>query len=92
MCLKRNLSVGRIQHSITRADASQANHPAALANVTPGFALTGGGAEVHTTGNGSLLFRLEPSTDNNPTFDAASADHKLPDPTTLTAYALGIRL
>lgn len=92
MCLKRDLPVGQIQHMITRADSSQADHPAAIVNIAPGFALVGGGAEVHTTGNGNLLIKLEPSTDNNPTFEAASADHKVPDPTTLTVYGLGIRL
>jgi hypothetical protein len=92
MCLRRNLPVGQVRVSIQRSDSGQAPHPAAIANVAAGFALTGGGAEVHTNGPGNLLWNLEPSTSNNPTFAAASKDHVDPSPATITAYAIGIRL
>ena len=88
----RNLPVGTVIVDIERSDSAQAPHPAADATLAPGFALTGGGAEVHFNGDGSLLWKLEPSTSQNPTFSAASKDHVHPDPSTLTAFALGIRL
>lgn len=92
ICLKRNLPVGLVIQDIQRTDSGQAPHPAAVATVAPGFALTGGGAEVHFNGNGNLLWKLEPSTSQDPTFSAASKDHEFDDPSTITAYALGIRI
>jgi hypothetical protein len=92
MCIRRNLPVGRVVVSIERADSGQAPHPAAIVNAANGFALTGGGAEVHTAGPGNLLWKLEPSTNNNPTFAVASKDHVDSSPATITAYAMGIRL
>jgi hypothetical protein len=91
--LRRNLPVGNVIQDMERADSSQAPHPAQTATIAGGFALTGGGAEVHVNGGaGNLLWKLEPSTDQNPSFAAASKDHEISDPTTLTVYALGIRL
>jgi len=90
--LRRNLPVGLVIQDIERSDSGQAPHPAAVATVAPGFALTGGGAEVHWNGAGNLLWKLEPATSLDPTFSAASKDHIDPDPSTITAYALGIRI
>lgn len=90
--LRRDLPVGRVSSVIVHADSGQAQHPAAVATLPPGYALTGGGAEVHYRGAGNLLWRLEPSTTWTPAFTAASKDHHIADPATLTAYALGIRL
>jgi hypothetical protein len=92
MCLRRNLPVGRVAASIERADSGQAAHPAVIANVANGFALTGGGAEVQTNGPGSLLWMLEPTTGNNSAFAAASKDHLDYSPATLSVYSIGIRL
>jgi len=92
ICLRRDLPVGNVVTRIDRADSGQANHPAAVASLDPGFALTGGGAEVHWQGAGNLLWKLEPSTSISPSFSAASKDHVDPDPSTLTVYALGIRI
>jgi hypothetical protein len=90
--LRRFLPVGTVIVDIERSDSAQEPHPAADATLASGFALTGGGAEVHFNGAGSLLWKLEPSTSQNPTFSAASKDHVDPDPSTITAFALGIRL
>jgi hypothetical protein len=90
--LRRNLPVGRLSSTIVRAQSSQVPHPAAVATLPPGYALTGGGAEVHYHGAGNLLWKLEPSVTWVPSFSAASKDHGTPDPATLTAYALGIKL
>ncbi|NUS85706.1 MAG: hypothetical protein HOY75_23995 [Streptomyces sp.] len=92
IALKRNLPVGRVLTSISRSDSTQTAHPAAVASVAPGYALTGGGAEVHYHGAGSLLWKLEPATTQTPSFSAASKDHLASDPSSLTAYSLGIRI
>lgn len=90
--LRRDLPVGRVIPVITSAESSQAPHPAAVATLTPGYALTGGGADVHYTGAGNLLWKLRPDTEPSATFSAASKDHDISDPAHLTAYATGIRI
>ncbi|NEW69517.1 hypothetical protein [Streptomyces rhizosphaericus] len=90
--LRRFLPVGLVSNSFTRADSGQSPHPAAVASVEPGFALTGGGAEVHYRGSGNLLWKLEPATTQTPSYSAAAKDHHVSDPSTITAYAVGIRL
>jgi len=92
MCLRRDLPVGRIVVSAQRSDSGQAQHPATITNVAQGFALTGGGVEVHTDGPGNLVWKLEPSTNNSPSFACASKDHVDFSPATLTGHAIGIRL
>jgi hypothetical protein len=39
-----------------------------------------------------MLWKLEPSTDQTPSFGASSKDHHTPDPASITAYSVGIRL
>jgi hypothetical protein len=90
--IRRDLPVGQVIGAISMAGSSQAPHPAAVATVEEGFALTGGGAEVHFNGAGNLLWKLEPATSRDPSFSAASKDHVDSDPSTITAYALGIRI
>ncbi|WP_370269760.1 hypothetical protein [Streptomyces sp. V4I8] len=90
--LRRQLPVGRLSSTIVRAESGQVPHPTAVATLPPGYALTGGGAEVHYRGAGNLLWKLESSVTPAPSFSAASKDHGITDPATLTAYALGVRL
>ncbi|MBF6300539.1 hypothetical protein IU459_23765 [Nocardia amamiensis] len=90
--LRRNLPAGQAISAITRADSGQAPHPRAVASVAPGFALTGGGGEVHFNGPGNLLWNLQPSTSQDPSFTAASKDHVHPNPSTITAFAVGVRI
>ncbi|MET8010263.1 hypothetical protein ABZU86_08245 [Streptomyces sp. NPDC005271] len=92
IALRRFLRVGVVSNSFTRADSGQSPHPAAVASVTPGYALTGGGADVHYRGSGNLLWKLEPTTTQTPSFGAASKDHHVSDPATITAYSVGIRV
>jgi hypothetical protein len=92
IALKRNLPVGSVLTSISRSDSTQTPHPAAVASVAPGYALTGGGAEVHYHNAGNLLWKLEPATTQTPSFSAAAKDHLASDPSSLTAYSLGIRI
>ncbi|MGA4843906.1 hypothetical protein [Streptomyces sp. G45] len=90
--LRRNLPVGRVLNTIARSDSGQVAHPSAVATLPPGYALTGGGAEVRYRGDGVLLWRLEPSVSASPSFSASAKDHGVSDTATLTAYALGIRI
>ncbi|WFB09351.1 hypothetical protein LRS74_21625 [Streptomyces sp. LX-29] len=92
IALRRHLPVGRVDVAITRADSGQTAHPAAVAAVAPGYALTGGGGDVHWRGDGNLLWRLEPATSRTPSFSAAAKDHLRSDPASITAYALGVRI
>ncbi|MDC3959795.1 hypothetical protein [Polyangium jinanense] len=85
--------VGRVRVEIASATSGTAPHPSSAANISPGFALTGGGALVHWSGAGNLLWRLKPITQGNQHgFEAASKDHNVPSPATITTYALGIRI
>jgi hypothetical protein len=88
--IKRFLPSGRIRGTNSSNTSSIAPHPEAVATLEPGFALVGGGAEVHYH-IGNLLWKLEPSLSPE-SFIAASKDHMDPDPSSITAYALGILL
>ncbi|MEW6367208.1 MAG: hypothetical protein AB1714_21465 [Acidobacteriota bacterium] len=91
--IKENLPVGQIERSIQSKDSAHAQHPSATADVLPGFALTGGGAEVHWSGAGNLLWKLQPTTQTtNQDFSAGSKDHQEVSPATLTVYSVGIRV
>ena len=94
IAIKQQLSLGQISTSIQQANSAGVEHPAAVANLAPGFALCGGGAEVRYNGDGVLLWKLEPTTNNNlQSFTAASKDHVYPDTTgSITTYAIGIQL
>jgi len=64
-------------------------HPTVKVDVPEAYLMTGGGAQAHWSGAGSLLTASFPS--GNSTWQASSKDHHLPDPCSLTAYAIGIR-
>lgn len=91
--LRGDLPVGRVEVAIERQTSSTSQHPSSVADVTPGFALTGGGAEAHWQTSGSLLWKLEPMTQtSNQEFRAGAKDHITAEPATITAYALGIKI
>lgn len=89
--LKRQLPVGYVLSDQRPGAANSSQHPQATANVKDGFALTGGGAEVHWQGWGNMLYKLEPHVDGSQGFRAAAKDHIKPSTATLTAWAVGIR-
>jgi hypothetical protein len=73
-------------------------HPVSTAKVPTGYALCGGGAVAHFNywNDGSYLWALEPVTERTTdpakqTFTGKSKDHHRNDPSTITAYALGIK-
>lgn len=91
--LREQLPVGRVQVAIGKRESAVSSHPSSAADVENGFALTGGGAEAHWHKYGSLLWRLDPATTtSNQEFSAASKDHDYVEPTTITAYSMGIRI
>lgn len=93
--IKRNLPVGQIERYIAPSVTSQqANHPVASARIQPGFVMTGGGGWVQYNGAGNMLWKLAPSIDNSgyQSFTAHAKDHLAADPSTVTAYAIGIKL
>ena len=91
--IKETLPVGRVERSIQTKDSGHAQHPRATADVLPGFVLTGGGAEVHWTGSGNLLWQLRPTAETtNQDFTAGSKDHRRVSFATLTTYSIGIKL
>lgn len=79
----RERGVGGVRRGLPGLDAT--------ATVEPGYALTGGGGDVHWSGAGNLLWRLEPSA-WGPGFTAASKDHLWSSPASITAYAMGMRI
>lgn len=91
--LSRRLPVGEVIVDISTGGSQVSNHPAALADVSAGFALVGGGADVHWKGEGNMLWRLEPivsTTDQG--FAASGKDHTLASPSSLTVYSIGIQI
>jgi hypothetical protein len=90
--LLRTLPVGTVTAAVASAFGSQAAHPTATAVVPAGYALTGGGADVHWQGAGNLLWKLEPTRTSTPYFVGGAKDHINSDPATIDVYALGIRL
>lgn len=87
--IQQQLLVGAVFLDVEHTDSAVVAHPRSTASLPSGFVLTGGGAEVHWTGAGNLLWNLEPSVGS---FTAASKDHDIPDPSYITTYALGIHL
>ncbi len=93
--LRRNLRVGTVTLHVDLSQSGVASHPTSTAPLQQGFALTGGGAEVHWTGAGNLLWQLEPvALEHQETqqFIASSKDHDVSDPAAITTYALGIQI
>jgi hypothetical protein len=75
-------------------------HPVSVANVIPGYALCGGGAEVHYN-VGNYLWSLEPTLTvhkiTDPLVDQsftgkAKDDVEMRDPSIITTYAIGIKM
>ena len=54
-----------------------------------GYTLTGGGAFVDYTGAGNLLTASFPSSDTS--WEVRSKDHDVSDPSTITAFAIGMK-
>lgn len=89
LAIQQSLPVGTVSQVVQSTDSAIVAHPRSTAVLPDGFVLTGGGAEVHWTGAGNLLWELEPNVAG---FTAASKDHDVSDPSSITTYALGIQL
>jgi hypothetical protein len=90
-----NTSNWRVATVYSSQTSSLDNHPWSIAifpNSMNGFAICGGGAEVHYT-NGNYLWSLEPTLDPIITkFTGRSKDHINADVSRITSYLMGIRL
>jgi len=75
--------------------SEKANHPTAEVDLPAGWVLSGGGALVNYSGDGSLLTASYPklaADGMTPVgWVAASKDHQTGDPATVTAYAVGLK-
>ena len=87
--IRRHLPVGTVETHIQRVDSGWAPHPLSFANVQPGFTMTGGGAEAHWEGAGSLLWKLRPTQYG---FEGGSKDHDISDPCVLSVYSIAMRI
>jgi hypothetical protein len=74
---------------VQSAPSSPAPHPSAFAAIPPGYLLTGGGAYVDWKGAGNLLTASFPSSET--TWEVRSKDHDISSPSTITAYAIGLK-
>lgn len=89
-------AVDVVQH-IDSATSGRAAHPAMEVTLDRNFLLTGVGAEVHWSGWGNMLTRIQPIVDDQPRpvvqkVSASAKDHNEDDPSTITVYAIGTRL
>ena len=73
--------------TFTNTSSARVPHPTARACVSEGYKLVGGGGQVNYGGSGSLLTESYPE---GRCWIASSKDHLRPDPSTVTAYAIGL--
>lgn len=92
--IKKILPVGQVIGDIQDEVSGHTQHPQSTANVPPGFALTGAGAEINYKGGpGSLLWKLTPTTQTtHQDVTGGAKDHVYPCLATITTYALSIRI
>lgn len=92
--LKKSIvGIGNIAVTTIASDSTYTGHPASMANMTPGYALTGCGALVNWAGYGNLLWKIKPATTGNQYgCEGSSKDHEYASPATIRTYATGITL
>jgi hypothetical protein len=96
---KNPITVGRVDVTFDSTESVPSkDHPVSTAKVLTDYALCGGGAVAHCNywSDGSYLWSLEPVTEETQdpekqTFTGKSKDHIRSDPSTITAYAMGIK-
>jgi hypothetical protein len=67
---------------------ASAGHPSSVAHVASGYEVIGGGCKVNWSGQGNLLVDSYPFPDG---WYCGAKDHLYPDPSTVTAYVIGLR-
>ena len=80
---------GNLDVKFFSAKSPQSDAPSASIAVDPGYAMTGGGAEVNTTGVGLLLTACYPVDIR--TWAARGKAHSVSSYGTITAYAIGLK-
>jgi len=87
-----------VYNTVTQATGAQAQHPTSSVNVASGYLCTGGGAsDNYGSGVGNMLTGSYPLLDSDGTgtmvgWQAVGKDQLVPDPSTVTAYAVGIQI
>lgn len=95
ICIRKKISgVGTIKNQITTpTESASGDHVSAISELRNGFLLTGGGAEVHWTEPGNLLWRMVPYIESTGQgYEASSKAHAASSPATLSVYSIGIRV
>lgn len=87
--LRRRDRQNVLRRTVAVASGPSAPHPTASISLPAGWHLTGGGAFDNWFGAGNLLTASYPQGN---AWLAAGKDHDLPSPSSLTVYAIGIRL
>ena len=83
--------VGTIVTGTSAATSAFAQHPSASTVLASGLALSGCGALVNWSDAGNLLWKIKPvNTSTQHGCEAASKDHNIASPATITTYAVGI--
>ncbi len=91
--LKDIPGVGEIEVSTRSISSGLANHPASAVNVATGHALSSCGASVNYNGYGNMLWKIQPrSASGNNSCSASSKDLNVGDRSSITTYALGIKV
>lgn len=80
--------VGTIGNVIDSGTSSVVSHPSYTTGLSSGYALSGCGAFVNWSGSGNMLWRIKPV---NSGCTAASKDHEIASPASISTYALGLR-
>ncbi|WP_324291555.1 M4 family metallopeptidase [Corallococcus sp. BB11-1] len=81
--------VGTIGNVVNGGTSAVASHPSYTAALGTAYALTGCGAFVNWSGDGSLLWRIKPV---NSGCSVASKDHIAVSPASITGYAVGLQV
>ncbi|UJB73419.1 hypothetical protein HRE53_32835 (plasmid) [Acaryochloris sp. 'Moss Beach'] len=95
ICIREKIpGIGTIKNKIMPpTESSTGDHISAVSELGNGFLLTGGGAEVHWTEPGNLLWRLVPYIESTGQgYEVSSKAHAASSPANLSAYSIGIRV
>jgi len=84
--------VGNLRSSINTTVSPSAAHPSASLDAQAGYARTGCGAYVDWSGEGSLLWRIQPTfAGDDAGCTVSSKDHLVSSPARIHGYAIGLR-
>jgi subtilisin family serine protease len=85
--------VGTISTIVNGGTSGVIAHPSFAQGLTPGYALSGCGAFVNWSGAGNLLWQLRPTSPGagQAACAAASKDHVISSPSSISTYSIGLQ-